>query len=154
MRDHVSDPERPWRFASDAVMGGVSTGEGYAGGGIVHLRGQVSTANRGGFIQMRTDLAAPLPDGLAGVELRVRGNGERYYVHLRSRAARAPWQFYQAGFETGAAWSTIRLPFAAFQPQGGLPRPGPRPAEITGIGLAAYGRDHAAWLEAAALRFY
>jgi hypothetical protein len=60
--------------------------------------------------------------GHAGVRLVVRGNGERYFVHLRTSASVRPWQFHQAGFDTDGGLAEVRLPFEAFRPSGGSPR--------------------------------
>lgn len=146
-RDYVAEPEAAWRFFTDQVMGGVSEGGARATGGTIRLNGTVSTENRGGFIQVRTDLATPLPASAQAVVLEARGNGERYFVHLRTRGTRLPWQYYQAGFETGANWRAVRLPFGAFRASGQLLRATPRPETVTSIGLVAYGRDHLADLE-------
>jgi hypothetical protein len=146
-RDYVTDPEGPWSYLSDRVMGGVSEGLAEAAGGALRLSGTVSTENRGGFIQVRTELATPLEPDARGVALEARGNGERYYVHLRTRGTRLPWHYYQAGFDTGPEWRQARLPFTAFRPSGALLRGTPRPQDVTSIGLVAYGRDHEAELE-------
>jgi hypothetical protein len=88
-------PASRWEYLADTVMGGVSEGRvSFAredGAAFARLEGQVSTANRGGFIQMRRKLDAP-PDGIAGLRLVVRGNGERYFVHLRTTGTALPWQ--------------------------------------------------------------
>jgi len=134
------------------VMGGVSTGgarrETDGGRNVLRLTGDVSTENRGGFVQMRTPLETPLPDRAQGLVLRVRGNGERYFVHLRTRATILPWQFWQAPFRTGADWAEIRLPWSDFTARGGLVLGKLKPGGIASVGLAAYGRDHRAdlWL--------
>ena len=87
IEDFTMQPETRWRFFTDAVMGGVSSGQVVFAqeNGQPHARmtGRVSTANRGGFIQMRHDLASPPPEGTIGVRLVVRGNDQRYFVHLR-----------------------------------------------------------------------
>lgn len=71
-------PENRWRSLTDQVMGGVSTGDlAFAqenGTPFARMTGRVSTANRGGFIQMRLDLASPPHQGTTGVQLFVRGN--------------------------------------------------------------------------------
>jgi hypothetical protein len=75
-----------WLGITDKVMGGVSTGslsrENIQGKDCNVLRGKVSTANNGGFIQMATDLALdPSVDvyvdaeGFDGVELEVYTEG-------------------------------------------------------------------------------
>ena len=110
-----------WRFFSDGVMGGVSTGgmttETVNGRPAMCLRGQVRLDNNGGFVQMALELPA-LPDAASwrGVELDVLGNGRRYGVHMRTRGMMAPWQAFRASFEAGPAWHTVRLPFDGFEP--------------------------------------
>ncbi|MDX1937185.1 MAG: hypothetical protein SFU21_08705, partial [Flavihumibacter sp.] len=47
--------------------------------------------------QARRDLTEPPPDTAEGVRIVVRGNGQRYFIHLRSSGTVLPWQYYQAG---------------------------------------------------------
>jgi len=152
MLPYTPPPPTDWSYLGDPVMGGVSKGEARVEGPpeAPHLRltGTVSTANNGGFIQTRASLTAPLPDGAQGVVLRVRGNGEHYFVHLRTTGTLLPWQYYQARFETTAEWREVRLPFSAFAPSGRMLRATPRPGTVTSLGFVAYGRDHAADLSA------
>jgi len=133
-----------WRFFTDRVMGGKSEGQARIDGGALALSGRVSTENNGGFIQVRADLEARLPPDTVGLRLRVRGDGQRYFVHLRSTETRRPWQFYQAGFETGPDWREVTLDLAAFRPMGGGLRGAVEAGQVTSIALVAYGRDHAA----------
>lgn len=150
IEDFNDDARERWRYTSDRVMGGVS--DGSAGLGregdmtFAQLRGTVSTANNGGFIQIRTTLAETLPDTTKGVSLRLRGNGARYYIHLGPVTARRPWQYYQASFETDGTWQDIALPWAAFAPQGGLSAQF-RPSDIRSLGIVAYGADYEAALD-------
>lgn len=150
-------PETRWRFLSDQVMGGVSTGAlSFAEeGGRAHARmtGRVSTENNGGFIQMRMLLTEGAPQGTTGVRLVVRGNDQTYFVHLRSRGTLLPWQFYQAGFEVRGDWAEVRVPFQAFRRKG-LPEARPRADSLTSIGIVAYGRDHDAEIEVREVGFY
>lgn len=146
-----------WTYLADNVMGGVSKGQSSMGedGGqsFVRLSGDVSTENRGGFIQIRT-MIDPLEPDIQGLVLKVRGNGERYFIHLRTRATRLPWQYYQAGFETGPEWREIRLPWSAFEPSGRL-LPGRVAAEtIKSVGLVAFGKDHLADVSLAEIGLY
>ena len=150
-------PDR-WEFLSDRVMGGVSTGqmtldrEGDTR--FVRLTGEVSTENRGGFLQMRVPLDTPLPADAKGLTVTLRGNGERYYVHLRTSRTRLPWQFHQAGIESSKDWTELRLPFADFVPKGGFLRARIDPETIESIGVAAYGRPHSADVSVAAIGYY
>jgi hypothetical protein len=136
-----------WGYVADGVMGGVSrggarivTGEG----AHVRLTGTVSTANNGGFVQVRRRLDAPWPEDVVAITLEARGNGERYYVFLRHRAARRVFHSYRAAFETGADWARPRLPLSAFAPSHDGMAPAIAPEDVAGIGLVAYGRDHEA----------
>jgi len=145
---YAPPPLESYRFFTDQVMGGVSTGEArvVSAEGARHLvlTGSVSTENRGGFIQARVDIDVPFPDRAQGVVIRVRGNGQRYFVHLRTRGTILPWQYYQAGFETTGDWQDLRIPFEAFVPSGSLLRDRPRPGTVTSLAAVAYGRDHEA----------
>jgi hypothetical protein len=114
-----------WRIFTDQVMGGVSTADWnydtIDGRRCVQLRGDVSLANNGGFVQ----IALPLnKDGrpfdasaFKGVRLRTRGNGEAYHIHLRSSDSRRPWQYYGAEFVANETWQMIDLPFSEFKPE-------------------------------------
>jgi hypothetical protein len=121
IEDFTLQPETRWQFFTDGVMGGVSTGQvTFLREGSVpfaRMTGNVSTANRGGFIQMRLDLHAP-PTGTTGVRLVARGNDKRYFVHLRTSGMILPSQYYQARFDATRRWSEMRLPFDAFRPSG------------------------------------
>lgn len=147
-----------WSYLSDQVMGGVSEGRAQLaeedGQPVLRLTGDVSTANRGGFVQVRLKLPAPLPADATGVILTARGNDQRYFIHLRTRGTALPWQYYQAPFDVTRDWQQIRLPFESFQPSGGLLRATPRPGSIQSIGLVAYGRDHKADVSVTAIGFY
>lgn len=149
---------RGWEYFSDQVMGGISQGGAsftqIDGAPVLRLSGTVSTANRGGFIQARAKLPAPLPAGTRGVVLSVRGNGEPYYVHLRTNRTLLPWQFYQASFETTDGWQEVRIPLSAFSPYGGLLRGTFNADAVRSLAVVAFGRDHAADLSVRAVGFY
>ncbi|MBZ4021471.1 NADH ubiquinone oxidoreductase [Rhodobacter sp. TJ_12] len=151
-------PETRWRLFTDGVMGGISTAElvFIEGDGAPYARmtGTVSTANRGGFIQMRRDLDRPPPERAAGVRLVVRGNNQRYFVHLRTRGTVLPWQYYQAGFDVTRDWQEIRVPFSAFRASGKMLRAVPRPGDVRSVALVAFGRDHQAEVEMREIGFY
>ena len=158
IEDFTMQPETRWRFFTDQVMGGVSTG-GVAfakedGASFARMTGHVSTANRGGFIQMRLDLASLPPEGTTGVRLIVRGNTQRYFVHLRTGGTLLPWQYYQAGFDATESWTEVRLPLDAFKASGALLRKVPDPASLTSLAVVAYGRDHDAQIDVREVSFY
>jgi hypothetical protein len=139
-----------WEYLADTVMGGVSQGGARMEDGVLRLTGTVSTANRGGFIQARTPLPDGLPEGATGLRLRVRGNGERYFVHLRTTRTLLPWQFYQAGFDTGPDWAEVTIPLSEFRASGGMLPQRIAPGSVRSFGLVAYGRDHRADVSLAA----
>jgi hypothetical protein len=158
IEDFTMQPETRWRFFTDQVMGGVSTG-GVAfaqenGTPFARMTGRVSTANRGGFIQMRLDLASPPLQGTTGVQLVVRGNAQRYFMHLRTGGTLLPWQYYQAGFDVTENWSAVRLPLDGFTASGASLRNLPRPASLTSVAVVAYGRDHDAQIDVREVSFY
>ena len=153
-----SNPEQRWRYVSDRVMGGVSTGKViYAQQEDVHyahMTGTVSTLNNGGFIQLRTNIARGSTAQVAGITLRVRGKPQKYFVHLRTRGTVLPWQYYQAAFEISEQWQTVRLPLDQFAPSGDWLSRAIKPASIRSIGVVAFGRDHTADIKIAEVGFF
>ena len=109
-----------WRFFTDGVMGGLSSGrmtaEAAAGRPALCLRGDVRLENNGGFIQMALELSSPSVGPWRGIELDVLGNGRRYGVHLRTADMTLPWQAWRATFTSPPMWHTVQLPFSAFTP--------------------------------------
>jgi hypothetical protein len=135
-----------WRLITDGVMGGLSSGTLAAGQregrNCLHLQGEVSLENNGGFIQAALELAQSGvldASAYAGVELDVYGNdGESYNVHFKTSRVWLPWQHYRASFMAEPGWHTVRVPFAAFAGY----RIGAAfdPARLERIGIVAYGR--------------
>ncbi len=151
-------PETRWRFFTDGVMGGVSTGQvAFLKEGdqpFARMTGTVSTENNGGFIQMRMDLPDGAPDDATGVRLVARGNDQQYFVHLRTSGTVLPWQYYQAGFEVTGNWAELRLPFDTFKRSGRLLGAVPRADSLKSIAVVAYGRDHQAGIDVREVGFY
>jgi D-alanyl-D-alanine dipeptidase len=90
--------------------------------------------------------------GYRGVRLVVRGNGERYSVHLRTPDNVRPWQSYRAHFTATPDWQAVDLPFSAFTPHRldaalDLTR-------LRRLGLVAIGRAFSADLAIAKIAFY
>jgi hypothetical protein len=85
------------------------------------MKGNVSLENNGGFVQVALPLAIgskPLDArAFSGVRFWVKGNGDRYYVHLRNDQTRLPWQYYSAVFTASKKWEQIEIPFEQFKPQ-------------------------------------
>ncbi|XP_064986256.1 protein HIGH CHLOROPHYLL FLUORESCENCE PHENOTYPE 173, chloroplastic-like [Musa acuminata AAA Group] len=114
-----------WGALDDVVMGGVSESgfqvdpKGNEDGGPTGLfKGVVSIANNGGFTSIRTKNFSTPEDLSAydGIEMRVKGDGRRYKLILRTSY---DWDTvgYTASFDTTKEqWQTIKLPFSSFRP--------------------------------------
>ncbi|MEJ6395562.1 CIA30 family protein [Gymnodinialimonas sp. 2305UL16-5] len=151
------NPAARWTYVADGVMGGVSEGQiRFAetdDGPAVHLSGEVSTENNGGFIQVRRRFDGGWPATASGLSIRVRGNGETYYIFLRTHGLARVWFSYRFAFRAEEAWRDIDMPFSQFTPSHpGMPADFD-PALARGIGLVAYGDDYEAdiWLSRVSL---
>jgi len=150
-----------WEYIADTVMGGVSEGRvqfvTVDDQTVLKLSGTVSTKKNGGFIQARLPLAQALPESAQGIWLKVRGNNQPYFVHLRTAGTLLPWQYYQAKFEASDSWQVVRLPWSAFEASEGfsslLLRETPLAGKIKSIAIVAFGRDHQADVEVAEIGY-
>lgn len=106
-----------WRATDDVVMGGRSSSSLLAGDGVGVFAGQVSLEGGGGFASVRrVDEAFDL-SACDGIELRVRGDGRRYKLNLRT-SDRLDGVVYQAAFATQPGlWLTAALDLAEFAPR-------------------------------------
>ena len=150
-----------WQYSSDQVMGGISNGQVKLeqDGDIIFARltGEVSTKNNGGFIQLRTNmsLADTKKNGnkLKGVRLNVRGNGETYYIFIRTKETRSYSDYYSATFKATNNWQMIDLPFNTFERK--RSKNSVLQAEvINSLGIVAYGRDFTADVSVSTIEFY
>jgi hypothetical protein len=158
LEDFKVNPQARWEYFADVVMGGESQGdvEFSTDGGIdfVRLTGTVSTESNGGFLQVRRLLPQGFPAGTEGLELDLRGNGEAYYVFLRTREMTRPWHFYNAVFQSTPDWSRVRIPLSTFEQSQDFLSDSIDPQSVIRIGLVAYGRDHSADLSVASVGLY
>lgn len=147
-----------WVYLADTVMGGISEGtaqfEDQGTSQFIRLSGEVSTANNGGFIQVRSPVAWEVAKDKTGIKLTVKGNGDLYYLHIRSTNTRLPWHYYQQSFQTNGSWNEVRLPFDAFVKSSSLMRTTLNQSKIKTIGIVAYGKDYTANVSAKSLEFY
>lgn len=148
-----------WRLVTDQVMGGVSNGElnldDYKGRNCLCMRGNVSTDNNGGFVQIALNLTKDESfdaSAYAGVELSVAGNNEPYNVHFRTTDLWLPWQSYRFTFKATTEWQTIRIPFADLEAYRTTTKF--RQDKLKRIGLVGIGRDFKAELCVASIKFY
>jgi len=129
-----------WRVVNDTVMGGESTSSLEATGrGTALFRGVLSLRNRGGFATVRTDLRDIGLKGYDGLLLRIRGDGKRYSVFLKTNRPDDGYR-YQVSFDTEAGvWQTLRVPFDDFLPHWRGLRlyllPSVSPEKVGGIGF-------------------
>ena len=153
-----SHPEMRWKFIADTVMGGISSGElkfnSERGETFARMTGNVSTENNGGFIQFRMKMLSPLPQEARGLRVVVRGNDQRYFIHLRTKGTFLPWQYYQAEFEVSKKWTEVLLPFRDFKASNALLKKTPYPRDLRSIGVVAFGRDHKAEVEVLEVSYF
>lgn len=155
----ISVLETEWNCFTDRVMGGVSNAshsfEEEDGKHYIRLRGDVSLENNGGFVQT----ALPLTQNgvldaseYEGIRLTVRGNGERYQIHLKNSQTRLPWQYFYAPFQTSENWKTLELPFSKFEPD----RLNAKldPSTLKRVAIVAIGREFEADVSVSHIEFY
>ena len=129
-----------WLVVNDGVMGGVSSSTmEVTAEGVGVFAGRLSLENNGGFASVRTPLESADLSAFVGLALRVRGDGRRYQVRLRT-SDRFDGIAYRAEFDTEPdSWTTVFLPFDAFVPtyRGYVPPNAPPldPAAIRQLGF-------------------
>ncbi|MDA0241593.1 MAG: CIA30 family protein [Proteobacteria bacterium] len=156
----VSNCGTTWRAVSDRVMGGISKPtvrpEVIGTVSCLRLSGNVQLENNGGFVQAALDLdptgAFVDASSYSGLRLTVRGNGELYGVHLRTRDTVRSWQSYRAPFTAGIEWRSIDLPFNEFTPHR-LESP-MDVSRLKRVGLVAIGREFCADFSVSELALY
>ena len=164
-KDQISVPfteenARYWQYISDQTMGGVSDGQAILDkdGDMIFARltGNVSTANNGGFIQIRTnfsfvDLINTNKD-LKGVLLNTKGNGETYHIFIRTSEDRSYRDFYSATFTTNDNWEIVDLPFSKFKHR--YSNRSLDGNDIRTFGIVAYGRNFYSDVSVSEISFY
>ena len=117
---NLTTQSQEWKFISDQVMGGVSSGkfevENIETIKCYRMKGIVSTKNNGGFIQIRSKLKPEINSNeYKGIYIKVYGNEKKYSIHLRTGLTFAPWQYYSYTFYSPKNWIEIRAPFKEFK---------------------------------------
>jgi Complex I intermediate-associated protein 30 (CIA30) len=112
------DLRTTWGAIDDVVMGGVSESGIQLSNGVAVFSGIVSTDNSGGFASVRTRNLEPSLNlsNYQGLELRVKGDGQRYKLFIRTEPK---WDGvgYARSFDTIAdQWLTIQIPFSELVP--------------------------------------
>ncbi len=156
----TDDNARYWQYISDQTMGGISNGQAFLDKEdemvFARLTGNVSTANNGGFIQIRTnfsfvDLINTNKD-LKGVLLNTRGNGETYHIFIRTSEDRSYRDFYSATFTANDNWEIVDLPFSKFKHR--YLNKSLDGNDIRTFGIVAYGRDFYSDVSVSEIIFY
>ena len=140
-----SDPGEStrWRPVDDVVMGGRSSSAIRAGEGIGIFTGELSLDRGGGFASVRREDQTVDLSAFEAIELRVRGDGKRYRLNLRTSSA-FDGVVFQGAFATEpfvpsvtSVWQAVWLPLPAFVPRfRGRPASGTfDPSRVTGLGL-------------------
>ena len=145
LKDNFQDSNQ-WKYISDNVMGGVSTGsiaykmkEGYS---EAYLSGDVSIENNGGFIQIRRNLKAIDLSKAKYIKIVAKGNNQKYFLHLRTAGTIMPWQYYQISFEVEEKYKEYILPIEKFKKSGSFQPSRVNTKSISSVALVAYGRNH------------
>ncbi len=149
-----------WQYISDQTMGGVSEGQAFLDENgemyFARLVGNVSTANNGGFIQLRSTLSfVNLINNdkvLKGVRLNTRGNGETYHIFIRTSETRSYRDFYSATFIANNTWEIVDLPFSKFKHR--FSNRSLDGNDIRTFGIVAYGRDFYSDVSVSDIIFY
>ena len=153
--DNLNDVRANWSAISDQVMGGISEVNFYEieedGKKFYRLEGDVSTENNGGFIQSSVGVYINSKD-FEGIRLKIRGNNNEYFVHLRAPRM-MPWNYYYAEFYATNEWQIIELPLSSFKYSRNQ-KQGIDFRTIRSIGLVAYGKDFTAQLDIANIELY
>jgi Complex I intermediate-associated protein 30 (CIA30)/NAD(P)H-binding len=113
-----TDLQSTWGAVDDVVMGGVSESGIRLETNYAVFSGNVSTENSGGFASVRTRNFDPSLNlsNYQGIELRVKGDGQRYKLFVRTEDK---WDGigYAHSFDTIAnEWLTIQVPFRDLVP--------------------------------------
>jgi len=115
MKDELSSKWNDWQAVNDGVMGGVSHSRPeVTERNTLRFLGYVSLENNGGFASIRHP-AAPFDLGRGqGIMLRVKGDGKRYQLRLRTSEA-FDGVAYKADFKTVYGEpQEFRLPWNVF----------------------------------------
>jgi monofunctional biosynthetic peptidoglycan transglycosylase len=111
--DFTASP--PWASIDDVVMGGVSQSRMVIEDGVAVFRGVLSLENNGGFASVRSRPADHDLSGHRAIVLRVKGDGNRYKLRLRTSSS-FDGVSYEAPLEPGAGeWQDLTIPLDAFR---------------------------------------
>ena len=109
----ITDLSQTWGAVDDVVMGGVSESSLVKCLEGALFTGNVSTDQSGGFVSVRTrNFQIPLDlSRYTGLELKLRGDGNRYKFLARSSDGWDTLAYSYAFNTTANEWITVRIPF-------------------------------------------
>ncbi|NJM47302.1 MAG: CIA30 family protein [Alkalinema sp. RU_4_3] len=114
----ISSINATWGAVDDNVMGGVSDSRITLVPEGADFLGNVSVQNSGGFASVRTRNFDPAIDlsGYQGIELHLRGDGQRYKFLMRSDVGWDSVAFAHSFDTTAGEWITVKIPFTQMVP--------------------------------------
>jgi hypothetical protein len=151
-----------WKGFTDQVMGGVSdmsvVRAGDSDGPYLRMSGTVSLENNGGFIQVRLMLKRSIrgfdAGSFEGIRVEVRGEGDGYYIFLRTTGMILPWKYFAAPVPVKSEWQVVDIPWSAFKP-GDYGRAGRlRIGRLRSLALVAYGKEFDAAIDLREIGLY
>ena len=147
-----------WIEVNDGVMGGLSKG-----GLVINkekwlvFSGEISLENNGGFSSIRSGGKTLDLSKYAGLEIKVKGDGRKYYLTARSdnRRMLAFWSPIQPA---KGEWAVIKVPFSSFYATyfgKKVPLMNLNTEKITSVGFMLYDKKAGAFsLEAEYIKAY
>ena len=109
-----ADDPSDWRSVDDPVMGGVSESTFEATPDGAAFTGAVSLEQGGGFCSVRAPESAYDLSSTTGLRLRLRGDGNRYWLTLYT-ASGGPIS-YRAPLHPPEQWTEVDVPFSRLTP--------------------------------------
>lgn len=104
-----------WRNVNDSVMGGVSRGGAYVNENFhLSFEGVISLENNGGFSSTRSFGTSFDLSKYTGVEIRVKGDGRKYYFTSRANNPNSRLGFWYPVETKEDEWITVKIPFKDF----------------------------------------
>ena len=105
-----------WQIINDGVMGGKSQGAIKASGsGTAVFEGTISLTS-GGFVTVRSPNGTYALGGFAAVELRLRGDGKRYKLLVKTNPEDNGFEYLADLWTQPEAWQTVRIGWDDFKP--------------------------------------
>ena len=86
--------------------------------------------------------------------MKVRGNNQKYSVHVRTKYLFLPWQYYSAIFIANSKWRVVSIDFSNFSKSNFYQPNKFSSKDIKTIGIVAIGGDFKADVDIASIEFY